>query len=172
MLAYEPPHDKTNKVACVPSEDSDQSGHPPSLVRVFVVRTKKAQVLSYLLSAQRRLWSDWADAQADLSLCWAHSHFAGIVMRRLIYVFVLVVICVQKCNTISSRRREKSFSKQSIVCYCPISFYIVFRNTRIRILVFVGINTATWSLIIWPTGKMYNYFYPVISDAIFWSDAT
>ena len=21
---------------------------------------------------QRRLWSDWADAQADLSLCWAH----------------------------------------------------------------------------------------------------
>ena len=28
---------------------------------------------SYPLSAQRRLWSDWADAQADLSLCWAHT---------------------------------------------------------------------------------------------------
>ena len=27
------------------------------------------------LSAQRRLWSDWADAQADLSLCWAHMPF-------------------------------------------------------------------------------------------------
>ena len=26
---YEPPHDNTNKVACVPSEDSDQSGHLP-----------------------------------------------------------------------------------------------------------------------------------------------
>ena len=25
-----PPHDKTNKMACAPSEDSDQSGHPPS----------------------------------------------------------------------------------------------------------------------------------------------
>ena len=33
---------------------------------------KKAWVLSYPFSAQRRLWSDWADAQADLSLCWAH----------------------------------------------------------------------------------------------------
>ena len=30
----EPAHDKTYKMACVPSEDSDQSGHPPSLIRV------------------------------------------------------------------------------------------------------------------------------------------
>ena len=29
---YEPPHDKTNKMACAPSEDSDQPGHPPSLI--------------------------------------------------------------------------------------------------------------------------------------------
>ena len=29
-------------------------------------------------------WSVWADAQADLSLRWAHSHFVGFVMRRLI----------------------------------------------------------------------------------------
>ena len=28
-------------------------------------------------------WSDWADAQADLSLRWAHSHFVGFVMSRL-----------------------------------------------------------------------------------------
>ena len=36
---YEPPHVKTNKVACAPSEDSDQPGHPPSLIRVFAVRS-------------------------------------------------------------------------------------------------------------------------------------
>ena len=70
-------------MACVPSEDSDQSGHPPSLIRVFAVRMKKAWVLSYPLSAQGKLWSDWADAQADLSLRWVHSHFIGFVMRRL-----------------------------------------------------------------------------------------
>ena len=66
-----------------PSEDSDQPGHLPSLIRVFAVRMKKAWTLTYPLSAQRRLWSDWADAQADLSLSWAHSHIVGFVTRRL-----------------------------------------------------------------------------------------
>ena len=39
LLIFEPPHDKTNKMACEPSEDSDQPGHPPSLIRVFAVRS-------------------------------------------------------------------------------------------------------------------------------------
>ena len=50
---------------------------------VFTVRMKKAWVLSYPWSAQWRLWSDWMDAQADLSLLWVHSHFVGFVMLRL-----------------------------------------------------------------------------------------
>ena len=29
---FEPPHDKTSKMACAPSEDSDRPGHPPSLI--------------------------------------------------------------------------------------------------------------------------------------------
>ena len=49
---FELPRDKTNKVACVPSEDSDQPGHLPSLIRIFAVRMKKAWVLSYPLSEQ------------------------------------------------------------------------------------------------------------------------
>ena len=73
-----------NDYCCLCSEDSDQPGHPPSLTRVFAVHMKKAWVLSYPLSAQRRLWSDWADAQADLSLCWEHTHFVGFVMSWLI----------------------------------------------------------------------------------------
>ena len=31
-------HVKTNKMACVHSEDSDQPGHPPSLIGVFALR--------------------------------------------------------------------------------------------------------------------------------------
>ena len=46
---------------------------------------KKAWVFSYPLSAQRRLWSDWADAQADLSFRWAHSHIVGFVTMQLIF---------------------------------------------------------------------------------------
>ena len=34
---FDQPRDKTNKVACAPSEDSDQPGHPLSLIRVFAV---------------------------------------------------------------------------------------------------------------------------------------
>ena len=49
------------------------------------VRMKKAWVLSYPLSAQQRHWSDWADAQVDLSLRWVHSHFVGFAMRGLIF---------------------------------------------------------------------------------------
>ena len=40
-VSYELPHDKTNKMTGVPSEDSDQPGHPPSLIRVFAVHMKK-----------------------------------------------------------------------------------------------------------------------------------
>ena len=37
------------------------------------------------LHADSEDWSDWADAKADLSLRWAHSHFVGFVMLRLSY---------------------------------------------------------------------------------------
>ena len=39
MTTNEPQHDKTNKMTCAPSEDSDQPGHPPSLIRVFAVHS-------------------------------------------------------------------------------------------------------------------------------------
>ena len=88
----EPRHDKTNKMTCAPSEDSDQPGHPPSLIRFFAVRMKIAWVLSYPWSTQRRLWSDWADAQADLSLRLAHTHFVGFLMSRLKYPLTIQML--------------------------------------------------------------------------------
>ena len=36
-LINEPPHDKTSKMTCAPSEDSHQPGRPPSLIRIFAV---------------------------------------------------------------------------------------------------------------------------------------
>ena len=76
---------KPTKWHVCPSKTQISLGiHPPSLIRAFAVRVKKAWVLSYPLRAQQRLWLDWADAQADLSLCWVDSHFVGFVMRWLI----------------------------------------------------------------------------------------
>ena len=45
---------------------------------VFAVRMKKLWVLSYSLTAQRKFWSDWADAQAELSDRWAHRSFCWV----------------------------------------------------------------------------------------------
>ena len=36
---YEPAHDKTDRMVYAPSEDEDQLGHPPSMIRVFAVRS-------------------------------------------------------------------------------------------------------------------------------------
>ena len=52
-------HDKTNKITCAPSEDSDQPGQLRT--QSFLMRT--------------RLRSEWADAQADLGLRWALRSF-------------------------------------------------------------------------------------------------
>ena len=38
-IKYEPVHDKTYKIECAPSEDSDQPGHQPSLIRVIAVHS-------------------------------------------------------------------------------------------------------------------------------------
>ena len=70
-------------------------GHLPSLIRVFTVRMKKAWVLNYPLSAQCWLWSDWADAQADLSLRWLHMpfwwfcHVAAQLMHFNLYPYLI-----------------------------------------------------------------------------------
>ena len=67
----EPPHDKTNKMAGAPSKDSDQSGRPPSLIKVFTLRMKKAWVLSYPLSVQRSnmISNDQELIQSDPTSC-------------------------------------------------------------------------------------------------------
>ena len=86
---YEPRRDKNQQSDCAPSEYSDQPVHPPSLIRVFAVRMKKAWVLSYPLSAQRRLWSDWADAV--LLFC----HLAAHML--LVHLFVYRA-CITFCS--------------------------------------------------------------------------
>ena len=63
-------HDKINKMTWGPSKGSDHPRHP-RLIK-SLLSTWKTWVLGYPNSAQRRLWSDWADAQTDLSLHWPH----------------------------------------------------------------------------------------------------
>ena len=89
LKSFEPSHDKTNKMACAPSEDSDQPGNQPSLIRVFAVRMKKAWALSYPVSAERRLirlggcpgWSESSlGADSFLGFCPDAAHLLNVAI--------------------------------------------------------------------------------------------
>ena len=74
---------------CAPSEDSDQPGH---LIRVFAVRMKKAWVLSYPLSAQRRLirlsgCPGWSESSLGAQSRW-FCHEASVIpfMPRVLFL--------------------------------------------------------------------------------------
>ena len=57
------------EMSFAPCEDSDQPGHPPSLIRVFVVRMKKHWAPNYLLSTQWRLIRlGWCPGWSESSL--------------------------------------------------------------------------------------------------------
>ena len=51
----ERPHDHTNKMTFAPSDDSDQPGHPPSLIRVFAVGSMGGLGPAVASGGQRRL---------------------------------------------------------------------------------------------------------------------
>ena len=68
-------YDKTNKTACAPSEDSDQPGHPPSLIRVFrsALNGKLRTQLFFMWTAKTLI--RLGRCLADLSLFWGHRSF-------------------------------------------------------------------------------------------------
>ena len=68
-----------------PSEDSDQPGHPPSLIRVFTVRVKKAWVLIYWVHSEV---SDQTGHMPRMIRVFAGctGHFVGFVMRQLFMI--------------------------------------------------------------------------------------
>ena len=86
----EPPHDKTNKMAFAPSEDSDQPGHPPNLIRVFTVRSMGSWGPNVSSCGQRRLIRLGVQTGRTPRLICVFSgrsgHFVGFVMRRLMYI--------------------------------------------------------------------------------------
>ena len=84
---------------------------------VFAVRMKKPWVLSYPLSTQRRLWSDWTDAQADQSLCWAHTHFVGFVLSGLISRLLKTLTYRQ--ISFQNHNNPRIFQKK--ICWCCLN---------------------------------------------------
>ena len=121
---FEPAHDKTNRMACAPSEDSDHPGHPPSLIRVFAVFVPAQS--DHSLRCARNRYPRFLHVDSEDSyqtgrmprLIWVFvgrtCHFVGFVMRWLknfifvairIYLFVLM----QKVLQVYFIQKTKNF---------------------------------------------------------------
>ena len=67
-MACIPAHDKTYKKTCLTSKNSNQPVNPPCMAKVHVYPTLDSPEAVDDTCDQRRLRSDFADAQSDLSL--------------------------------------------------------------------------------------------------------
>ena len=67
---------------CAPSEHSEQPWHPPGLISLGCPH-EESLVPSLSIERTAKTLIRLGDAQADLSLRCAHSHFVCFVMRRL-----------------------------------------------------------------------------------------
>ena len=87
------------KSACSPSADSDHPAHPRRLISL----RRLGSLTTHIRIALRRLWSDCADAQADLSLRWAYMQCyrnfctpalfkIAHILCKLVLIFIVVMI--------------------------------------------------------------------------------
>ena len=103
---------------------TDQTGGMPRLIWVFAGRT----------CTDSEDWSDWADAQADLSLRWAHMPFCWFcheaaqlvpcILNNIVIIQFLWILSVLKFNVIFSQNHDF----QSIPWWVP--FVAVTTNFR------------------------------------------
>ena len=74
-MENEPLHDKTYNKTCISSKDSDQPVHSPSMARVLIYPSLGSPMAIEGTCNQRRLRSDCANVQVDLSLHWSHKSY-------------------------------------------------------------------------------------------------
>ena len=99
LRIYEQAHGKTYDKTCVTSKDSDQPVRPPSLASVLVYPSLASLEVVEDTCDQRRLWSDCADAQADLIIRWSHKSYyrfcralAQLLWRPFFFFFVSILL--------------------------------------------------------------------------------
>ena len=78
-----PAHNKTYSKTWSPSKDSDKPVPPYSMATVFVYLSLDSPEAVDGAYDQRRPWSDYANAEADLSLRWSHKSYC--MGRVLVY---------------------------------------------------------------------------------------
>ena len=95
---------KTNKMTCAPSEDSNQPGHPPSLIRGFAVRMKKhwahSEDSDQTGQMPRLSWVFAGRTVILLVLSWGGSYYLSfvhfIMWAKSLCIFIYLFTCFDK----------------------------------------------------------------------------
>ena len=116
---------------CAPSEDSVQPGHPPSLIRVFAVRSMDKDPV--FLHADQ-------DSDQTGRMPRRTGHFVGFVMRRLKYMSILLSLFMSIVITVE--RRKEQFSR---IDSTNQNASLKIMNRTIRIL-HKSITKTLWSM--------------------------
>ena len=123
---YEPPHDKTNKMTVRPVKTQISLDIRPVWSESSLCAQWVAKDPSFL-HVDSGDWSNYADAQADLSLCWAHILFCWVchVVARMLLSGAICVSCTCFC----SRSNIHTCVYDSLINFSVLLFPINIRET-------------------------------------------
>ena len=116
-LIYEPAHDKTNKMTCAPVKTQISLGIRPVWSESLLSTWRNiGSLTTYWVQSEH--WSDWADAQVDLSLCWVHMSFYWFCHAAAhIYLKInsCTVVRIKSSLHTLSRAQNKELCLQSVL---------------------------------------------------------
>ena len=138
---YEPPHYKTNKMTCAPSEDSGQPGHPPSQIRVFAARTVGSWGPNVFLCGQRRFWSDWAcistavmiPYQIAKILHWTKDSTSTVSTYSLILIWTAISWSVPTFQQEKKKKKKKKKKRSWDRCRRVLPILALFLFFRVNV---------------------------------------
>ena len=85
-IECEPRHDKTNKMSVRLAKTQISLGIRPVWSESSLSAWRNlGSLFTHWAHSEDFDQTGWMDAQVDLSLRWAHTHFVGFVMSRLMY---------------------------------------------------------------------------------------
>ena len=105
-------HNETYNKTCVTSKYSDQPEYPSSKATIHVYPYLDSLEAVEGTCDQRRLWSDSADAQTNLSIRWSYKSYCRFC-RALAQVLLYAILNCTWINTLL-----RSFSYTNIKCKC------------------------------------------------------
>ena len=125
---------------------TDQPGHPPSLIRGFAMCFMGNLGPNLSSGGQRRFWSDWVDAPADLSLCWAHRSFCWFCHEVPHSFIIRFTVCDEWqiwATSWQNQQTDKCADAQADLSLCWVHMSFCWHSLGCKLELWI------WHLLLW-----------------------